>query len=227
MWSFFLDHVIILLGSCDHSPWIMWSHSLDHVIMDHVIKSPGRVITPQVMWSLPRSCDHYLDHVIYLFYRMPIWLQRSISSSMQGWRESSGVGRKLSWRGHWDRSVVYENSNVHCSRFFWTTHTTHPHTCTTLTTHPHTCTTLTHTKVNLYDARRCRSKALSGGMRRRLSVAMATIGNPDILILDEPTTGLDPASRRQVWEVIETVKEGRSMVRSRWVWRRLVSQGSS
>ena len=78
--------------------------------------------------------------------------------------------------------------------------------------HPHTCTTLTHTKVNLYDARRCRSKALSGGMRRRLSVAMATIGNPDILILDEPTTGLDPASRRQVWEVIETVKEGRSMV---------------
>ena len=58
------------------------------------------------------------------------------------------------------------------------------------------------------------SKALSGGMRRRLSVAMAVIGNPDILILDEPTTGLDPASRRQVWEVIETVKEGRSVVRS-------------
>ena len=77
----------------------------------------------------------------------------------------------------------------------------------------------------MYDARRCRSKALSGGMRRRLSVAMATIGNPDILILDEPTTGLDPASRRQVWEVIETVKEGRSMVRgsSRWVWRRYVT----
>ena len=78
-----------------------------------------------------------------------------------------------------------------------------------------------HTKVNLYDARKCKSKALSGGMRRRLSVAMATIGNPDILILDEPTTGLDPASRRQVWEVIETVKEGRSMVRhgSQWHWR--------
>ena len=58
-------------------------------------------------------------------------------------------------------------------------------------------------------------------MRRRLSVAMATIGNPDILILDEPTTGLDPASRRQVWEVIETVKEGRSMVRrsGQWRWR--------
>ena len=49
-------------------------------------------------------------------------------------------------------------------------------------------------------------------MRRRLSVAMACIGNPDILILDEPTTGLDPASRRQVWEVIEAVKGGRSVV---------------
>ena len=96
---------------------------------------------------------------------------------------------------------------IHCSKRF----EPHCHTCThtlTSTTHPHT-----HTQVNLYDARKCKSKALSGGMRRRLSVAMATIGNPDILILDEPTTGLDPASRRQVWEVIETVKEGRSMVR--------------
>ena len=49
-------------------------------------------------------------------------------------------------------------------------------------------------------------------MRRRLSVAMACVSNPDILIIDEPTTGLDPASRRQVWEVIENVKEGRSVV---------------
>ena len=40
------------------------------------------------------------------------------------------------------------------------------------------------------DAQNKRSKNLSGGMRRRLSVAMACIGNPDILILDEPTTGL-------------------------------------
>ena len=43
-------------------------------------------------------------------------------------------------------------------------------------------------------------------------MAMACIGNPDILILDEPTTRLDPVSRRQVWEVIENVKEGRSVV---------------
>ena len=71
------------------------------------------------------------------------------------------------------------------------------------------CSTL---QVNLYDARHRRSKQLSGGMRRRLSVAMSCIGNPDILILDEPTTGLDPASRRQVWEVIERVKDGRSVI---------------
>ena len=67
-------------------------------------------------------------------------------------------------------------------------------------------------QVNLYEARKRRAKNLSGGMKRHLSVAMACIGNPDILILDEPTTGLDPASRRQVWEVIEMVKEGRSVV---------------
>ncbi len=67
-------------------------------------------------------------------------------------------------------------------------------------------------KVNLYDARKKRSDNLSGGMRRRLSVAMACIGNPDILILDEPTTGLDPASRRQVWDVIENIKVGRSVI---------------
>jgi len=72
-------------------------------------------------------------------------------------------------------------------------------------------------QVNLYTSKKCKSKNLSGGMRRRLSVAMACIGNPDILILDEPTTGLDPASRRQVWDVIETVKDGRSVV-SEWAF---------
>lgn len=67
-------------------------------------------------------------------------------------------------------------------------------------------------QVNLFEARKKRSSQLSGGMRRRLSVAMACIGYPEILVLDEPTTGLDPASRRQVWEVVEAVKEGRSVV---------------
>ena len=56
-------------------------------------------------------------------------------------------------------------------------------------------------------------------------MAMVCIGNPDILILDEPTTGLDPVSRRQVWEVIENVKEGRSVVSmcgSVKLWNKLI-----
>ena len=43
---------------------------------------------------------------------------------------------------------------------------------------------------------------LSGGQRRRLDVALALIGDPELVFLDEPTTGFDPAARRQAWEVI-------------------------
>ena len=49
----------------------------------------------------------------------------------------------------------------------------------------------------------------SGGMKRRLSVAVALVGDPQFLLLDEPTTGMDPVSRRQVWNLIERVKRGR------------------
>ncbi|MFZ2071018.1 MAG: ATP-binding cassette domain-containing protein [Halobacteriota archaeon] len=48
---------------------------------------------------------------------------------------------------------------------------------------------------------------LSGGMQRRLVVARSMLSNPEILLLDEPTTGLDPQTRRQVWEFIKNLKE--------------------
>ena len=50
-------------------------------------------------------------------------------------------------------------------------------------------------------------KNLSGGQQQRLAVATAVVGDPDILFLDEPTTGLDPASRRQLWDIILSFKE--------------------
>jgi ABC-2 type transport system ATP-binding protein len=45
----------------------------------------------------------------------------------------------------------------------------------------------------------------SGGMRRRLDIAMSLIGNPQVIFLDEPTTGLDPEARLEVWQVIRNL----------------------
>jgi len=52
----------------------------------------------------------------------------------------------------------------------------------------------------------------SGGMRRRLSVAIAMLGSPKIVYLDEPTTGMDPISRGYVWQIVEQFKTGRAIV---------------
>ena len=57
-------------------------------------------------------------------------------------------------------------------------------------------------------------KELSGGMKRKLSLAMALIGGTQTIILDEPTSGLDVESRQQVWELIRTLKQGRSIIMS-------------
>eukprot|EP00246_Nothoceros_aenigmaticus_P013513 TRINITY_DN4700_c0_g1_i2.p1 TRINITY_DN4700_c0_g1~~TRINITY_DN4700_c0_g1_i2.p1 ORF type:complete len:623 (-),score=94.49 TRINITY_DN4700_c0_g1_i2:787-2430(-) len=67
-------------------------------------------------------------------------------------------------------------------------------------------------QVKLSDAANIRSGSFSGGMKRRLSVAIALIGDPKIVFLDEPTTGMDPITRRYVWDIIETAKKGRAMV---------------
>jgi len=58
------------------------------------------------------------------------------------------------------------------------------------------------------------SKEMSGGMKRKLSLAMAIVTKPKVLILDEPTSGLDIESRRQVWELIRRLKQGRSIIMS-------------
>ena len=52
----------------------------------------------------------------------------------------------------------------------------------------------------------------SGGMKRRVLIAMALIGNPEVVFLDEPTAGLDPVSRRKIWDMIIAAKEGRSII---------------
>ncbi|GAA3992881.1 ABC transporter ATP-binding protein [Streptomyces plumbiresistens] len=58
-----------------------------------------------------------------------------------------------------------------------------------------------------------RIKALSGGQRRRLDVALGVIGGPELLLLDEPTTGFDPAARRQFWDLIRKLSaEGTTIV---------------
>lgn len=61
-------------------------------------------------------------------------------------------------------------------------------------------------KFNLSDVRDKRAKTLSGGMQRRLSIAMALISDPKILFLDEPTLGLDVIARRELWNVINDLK---------------------
>jgi ABC-2 type transport system ATP-binding protein len=59
--------------------------------------------------------------------------------------------------------------------------------------------------VGLEDKRDTRVIKLSGGLQRRLDVAIALAGNPDLLFLDEPTTGFDPSARREAWEVVKNL----------------------
>ena len=68
------------------------------------------------------------------------------------------------------------------------------------------------TFVSLLHEKENRVGNFSGGMKRRLSLAIAAVGNPKIIMLDEPTTGLDPKVRQQVWELIHKLKEGKSII---------------
>jgi ABC-2 type transport system ATP-binding protein len=60
--------------------------------------------------------------------------------------------------------------------------------------------------VGLSEKRRARVRTLSGGQKRRLDLGLGLIGDPEILFLDEPTTGFDPAARRAAWDVIRSLR---------------------
>lgn len=60
--------------------------------------------------------------------------------------------------------------------------------------------------VGLVEKADAKAGQLSGGQRRRLDVALGIVGRPDVLFLDEPTTGFDPEARRQFWELIDALK---------------------
>jgi ABC-2 type transport system ATP-binding protein len=67
--------------------------------------------------------------------------------------------------------------------------------------------------VQLDEKRDGRVGKLSGGQKQRLAIACAIVGDPDLLFLDEPTTGLDPQSRRQIWDLVEEFKStGRTIL---------------
>ena len=61
--------------------------------------------------------------------------------------------------------------------------------------------------VGLGDSADQRTKALSGGQKRRLDLAIALVGDPKLIFLDEPTTGFDPSARREAWEMIEHLRD--------------------
>jgi len=67
--------------------------------------------------------------------------------------------------------------------------------------------------VGLGEKAGARIKVLSGGQQRRLDLGLALVGNPELIFLDEPTTGFDPSARREAWDVVRDLcAEGRTVV---------------
>nr|WP_238654558.1 ATP-binding cassette domain-containing protein [Paenibacillus piscarius] len=67
-------------------------------------------------------------------------------------------------------------------------------------------------RFGLTDAADRKAATYSGGMRRRLDIALSLVGQPQIIFLDEPTTGLDPEARIEVWKIVEELAEGGTTV---------------
>ena len=61
--------------------------------------------------------------------------------------------------------------------------------------------------VGLADKRNARTKTLSGGQRRRLDLALGLVGDPELLFLDEPTTGFDPSARHRAWDLVASLRD--------------------
>ncbi len=60
--------------------------------------------------------------------------------------------------------------------------------------------------IKLTEFRNFLVRELSGGMKRRLSLGISIVGNPSIVFLDEPTTGLDPENKRQIWDILSSTQ---------------------
>ena len=67
-------------------------------------------------------------------------------------------------------------------------------------------------EIDLQDVRKQLAKTLSGGQKRKLSVAIAMIGDSQIVMLDEPTSGMDTSARRRLWEMLKRNKAGRIVI---------------
>lgn len=67
-------------------------------------------------------------------------------------------------------------------------------------------------ELHLIDKADNMAKTLSGGQKRKLSVGIAVIGNPKIIILDEPTAGVDPPARRHLWSLLQKRKKGKVLL---------------
>jgi ATP-binding cassette subfamily A (ABC1) protein 5 len=67
-------------------------------------------------------------------------------------------------------------------------------------------------KTDLHESKNVLGKDLSGGQKRKLCVAIALIGDPKILILDEPTSGMDPQSRRLIWNLLHSMKRDKIII---------------
>jgi ATP-binding cassette subfamily A (ABC1) protein 3 len=77
---------------------------------------------------------------------------------------------------------------------------------------PATCVAAKIAEVGLTEKVLTKAGELSGGMKRKLSLCMALIGEPTVVFLDEPTSGMDPFSRRSTWNMLQSSRAGRAMV---------------